>query len=53
MAPYRFAKIFGAFSRRNVMADGRAVFERSVGRYLKAIRAKLSSAHSRESGNPD
>jgi hypothetical protein len=41
MAPYRFAKIFGAFSGRNVMADGRAVFERSVARYLKAIGAKV------------
>jgi hypothetical protein len=39
MAPYRFERIFGAFARRNVMADGRAVFERSVARYLKAIGA--------------
>ena len=51
MAPYRFARIFGAFSRRNVMADGRAVFERSVGRYLKAIGAQAIPAHSREGGN--
>ena len=39
MAPYRFETIFGAFARRNVRADGRAVFERSVARYLKAIGA--------------
>ena len=39
MAPYRFAKIYGAFARRNVMAEGRAVFERSIARYLKAIGA--------------
>jgi hypothetical protein len=37
MAPYRFEKIFGAFARRNVMVGGRAVFERSVARYLSAI----------------
>jgi hypothetical protein len=37
MAPYRFEKIFGAFQKRNVMSDGRAVFERSVSRYLRAI----------------
>ncbi|MBV9518837.1 MAG: MBL fold metallo-hydrolase [Hyphomicrobiales bacterium] len=39
MRPYRFEKIFGAFARRNVMAEGRAVFERSIARYLKAIGA--------------
>jgi len=47
MAPYRFEKIFGAFSRRNVMADGRAVFDRSIARYLKAIGASPSSSRSR------
>jgi len=40
MGPYRFAKIYGAFARRNVMADGRAVFDHSVARYLEAIGAK-------------
>jgi hypothetical protein len=52
MAPFRFEKIFGAFAKRNVMADGRAVFERSVARYLEAIGAQITSAPSRESGNP-
>jgi hypothetical protein len=37
MAPFRFERIFGAFARRNVMADGRVAFDRSVTRYLKAI----------------
>jgi hypothetical protein len=39
MAPWRFDRIFGAFARRNVMADGRAVFDRSVARYLDAVGA--------------
>ena len=39
MAPWSFDKIFGAFARRNIMNDGREVFERSVARYLEAIGA--------------
>ena len=39
IAPWRFDKIFGAFVRRNIMKEGRAVFERSVARYLEAIGA--------------
>ncbi|MBV9567055.1 MAG: MBL fold metallo-hydrolase [Hyphomicrobiales bacterium] len=39
MRPYRFEKIFGAFARRNVMVEGRTVFERSIVRYLEAIGA--------------
>jgi hypothetical protein len=39
MAPWSFDKIFGAFARRNIMNDGREVFERSVARYLQAIGA--------------
>ena len=39
MEPWSFDKIFGAFARRNIMNDGREVFERSVARYLEAIGA--------------
>jgi len=34
---YPFETIFGAFARRNVMIDGKAVLARSVERYLEAI----------------
>jgi hypothetical protein len=35
--PFRFEPIFGAFAKRNVPVNGRAVLERSVARYLRAI----------------
>jgi hypothetical protein len=37
LAPFVFARIHGAFRQRSVAADGRAVFERSVARYIAAI----------------
>ena len=33
MAPLRFARIFGAFARRNIMTGGRAAFDRSTARH--------------------
>jgi len=37
LKPYRFERIYGAFPRRTVTADGGGVVERSAERYLKAI----------------
>ena len=37
MAPYRFETIFGAFPGRNLRRGGRAAFEHSIARYLKAV----------------
>ncbi len=37
LAPYSFDRIYGAFPRRTVTADAKAVVERSVARYLNAI----------------
>jgi hypothetical protein len=40
LEPYRFDRIHGAFPRRTVARDAKAVLERSAARYLRSINAK-------------
>jgi hypothetical protein len=38
VAPYPYERVFGAFTHRNIMQDGKAAVARSIERYLVAIR---------------
>jgi hypothetical protein len=37
LAPYRFARIYGAFAEREILADGEAALARSAARYIAAV----------------
>lgn len=39
LSPYAYERIYGAFAHRNVRSDGKAAVERSIQRYLTAIRS--------------